>query len=115
MDINEEKILEELRESVLYFSQITENIDSAFWISENKKLLYLSSGGERLSGIPINQILDQPEKLLNVIHMEDRYRVLLAFQNAMKKPEALFNEEFRVVYNNDKVRWVSAKNSACTR
>ena len=109
-DITSIKLIEhELRESERLFRQLAENIEEAFWLRTDERMLYVSpayqqimgTGDEALSASPMNSMLPN-------IHPEDIAEVLQASQLA-KEQKTIFDKEFRVIAANNEIKWIWAR------
>jgi PAS domain S-box-containing protein len=98
-----ENIQESLRESEERFRQIAENISEILWSSDihRKSFLYLSPRCEEILGIPPATLYETPERFVDLIHPEDRPRVLAAVPG-MARGE--YSEEFRIVRPDGQLR-----------
>jgi len=81
----------------------------AVWIaSDPREFEYLSDGFEDIWGIPADAVEDDPQRMVEGVHPEDRERVI----SIMQRPEAELSEEVvehRVVRPDGEVRWVQAR------
>jgi PAS domain S-box-containing protein len=106
-DISERKRVEgELRATEERFRELADTIAEVFWVIDQTKaaMLYISPGYERIWGRSCQSLYDSPRSWLEAIHPDDRARVLEA---AMTKQESgAYNEEYRIVRPDGKVRWI---------
>ena len=67
-----------LRESEEQFQQMASNIQEIFWMlnAENMKVLYVSPAYEAITGRTCESLEENPKSYEEVIHPEDRIRVL---------------------------------------
>ena len=106
-DISDRKRAEtELRESEERFRQLAENIDAVFWITDFPELRvnYVSSAYKRLWGLNPQDLYDDRQVWLNLIHPDDRESTERAFQQ--NAAVGLFDQEYRIVLPDGSVRWV---------
>ncbi|MFN3926290.1 MAG: PAS domain S-box protein [Pseudanabaenaceae cyanobacterium] len=68
-------------------------------------LIYISDGLVELAGIPPSQVLQQPKRLWEIIHPDDRDQVTATTEGA-KERLATFRREFRIVTATGEVKWV---------
>jgi PAS domain S-box-containing protein len=96
---------ERLTESERRFRQLAENIDQIFWLfdPEADRIIYISPSYETLSGCPADSVYGDHGAFLDVMHQEDRDRVLAAFP---KRTLGTYDEEYRVLRPDGSVRWV---------
>ncbi|ADB37706.1 PAS domain S-box protein [Spirosoma linguale] len=103
-DITERKLAEEaLRESEQRFRAIAENLDELFWIrdSENLDVLYMNSAFERLSGISMAELYQNPRALLSIVPEEDQPLLIQAF----RQPEPGTDFQFRARHQDGSLRY----------
>jgi PAS domain-containing protein len=65
-----------LQESEARFREMAETVSSAFWTSEfdgagRLRYVYMSPAFERIFGIPVERIYDDPQAWLKMIHPDD--------------------------------------------
>ncbi len=107
IDITDRKRAEHaLQESEARFRQLAENIDAVFWIKEAMTgcIAYVSPAYERLWGLNPQALYENPQVWVNYIHPDDRAAIKQAFQ--AKAALGLFDEEYRIVLPDGRVRWV---------
>ena len=98
-----------LRESEERFRQLAENIGAVFFMSENPiaespgRTSYVSPAYERIWGRSREEVYQNPRAWLDAVHPADLARVLEAFPKMVKGE---FNEDFRIVRPDGKVRWI---------
>jgi two-component system, NarL family, sensor histidine kinase UhpB len=98
-----------LRESEERFRQLAENIDSAFFMFERSddghcsRLLYASAAYEKIWGRTIDSLYKDGRSWLKAVHPEDQAAVR---KNLPSMERGEFNQEFRIISLDDKVRWV---------
>ena len=95
-----------LRESEERFQQMATNIEEIFWMldAENLKVIYVNPAYETITGRSCESLREDPRSYEDVIHPEDRVRVLSRLGEAVQTGQ--FDEEFRIVRPNDATRWV---------
>jgi PAS domain S-box-containing protein len=100
-----ENVQESLRESEERFRQIAENISKMLWMSDpdRNSFLYLSPRCEDILGIPPATLYETPRRFVDMIHPEDRQRVLAA-KPAMTQGK--YDEEFRIVRPDGQLRYL---------
>lgn len=86
------------------FRQMAENIEEAFYLRDpHLEILYLSPAFEEVWGRPVEELYEDPGIWPEMIHPEDRERVLrTAFENQARG----FSAEYRVVLPDGEIRWV---------
>jgi len=106
-DVSRRKQAEEaLRESENRFQQMASNIEEIFWMldAESKKIIYVNQAYETLTGRSCDSLQEDPKSYEDVIHAEDRVRVLSRLDEAVRTGQ--FDEEFRIVRPDNATRWV---------
>lgn len=87
--------------------QLTENIREVFWISDpqSHKTLFVSPAYEEIWGRQREELLNNPDSLIQSIHPDDRQAILDSYflqKQAGQETEA----EYRIVKPNGKIRWI---------
>lgn len=97
-----------LRESEERFRQMAENIQEIFWMvdPQTKNATYISPAFEQICELPLQAIRTDPTCYRDLIHSEDRQRVLKALE--VLQVTDRFDEEFRIVCPGGKVKWMRA-------
>jgi PAS domain S-box-containing protein len=95
-----------LRESEERFQQMAANIQEIFWMldAENLEVIYVNRAYETITGRSCQSLREDPKSYADVIHPEDRVRVLSRLREAAQAGQ--FDEEFRIVRPDDVIRWV---------
>ena len=95
-----------LRESEARFQQMASNILEIFWMldTENMKVLYVNPAYEIITGRSITALETDPKSYKEVIHPEDRVRVLSRLGESVESGQ--FDEEFRITKPDGATRWV---------
>ena len=109
-DVTERKQTEAaLRESEQRFEQIADNIQELFWMldAEDMSNLYVNPAYQTITGRSCQSLRENPKSYEDLIHPEDRMRVLSRLKESVKT--GTFDEEFRIVRPDNKVHWVCAR------
>ena len=95
-----------LRESEERFQQMANNIQEIFWMldAENMEVLYVNPAYEAITGRPCHSLSDDPKSYEDVIHPEDRIRVLSRLEESVRTGQ--LDEEFRIVRPDNTTHWV---------
>jgi len=106
-DITRRKQAEEaLRESEERFQEMARNIEEIFWTldAENMKVLYVNPAYESITGRSCESLREDPKSYEEVIHPEDRVRVLSRLGESVQTGQ--LDEEFRITKPDGATRWV---------
>ena len=98
-----------LLESEERFRQMADNIQEIFWMidADTKKILYVNAAYETITGRARGALQQNPLSYEEVIHPEDRVRVLLKLDEATHTGR--FDERFRIVMPTGESRWAWAR------
>jgi PAS domain S-box-containing protein len=91
------------------FQQMASNIREIFWMldAETKRVIYVNKAFEDITGRSISTLDDDPVSYEDLIHPEDRVRVLSRLSETIVRGQ--FDEEFRIVKSDATTRWVWAR------
>lgn len=95
-----------LSESEARFRQMAENIQELFWMFDHQQggWIYLSPAYQKLWGSSISDVLQNPQKHFDAVHLADRDLVYHARERQERgEPTEL---EYRVVHPNGLVLWI---------
>jgi PAS domain S-box-containing protein len=95
-----------LLESEERFRQMADNIQEIFWMidAETRKALYVNPAYETITGQSRAALKEDPLSYEEIIHPEDRVRVLLELEEATRTGD--FDERFRIISSDGEARWV---------
>jgi len=98
-----------LLESEERFQQMASNIQEIFWMidARTKKALFVNQAYETITGRSCESLRDKPMSYEELIHAEDRIRVLSSLDEATRTGR--FNERFRIVPTQGEIRWLWAR------
>ena len=98
-----------LRESEERFQQMAMNIQEIFWMlnAENMEVIYVNQAYETITGRSCQSLHEDPKSYADVIHPEDRVRVLSQLGEAVQAGH--LDEEFRIVRPDKTIRWVRVR------
>jgi PAS domain S-box-containing protein len=101
-----------LRESEARFRYMAENIQEVFWMmdAQTGEIRYANPAYETLTGRTVESLYDSPSSYRELVHPDDRTRVLTKIEN-LTEPETL-DEEFRFIRADGQVHWAWAKGVA---
>ena len=100
-----------LRRSEERFQQMAGHIQEVFWMldAETMEVVYVNQAYHTLTGRLVSSLYESPSSYGELIHPEDRRRVLTKLNEAAKGGH--FDEEFRIVREDKALRWVWVKAS----
>lgn len=95
-----------LRESEERFQQMAANIQEIFWMldAESMTVLYVNPAYETITGRTCESLQEHPKSYEEVIHAEDRVRVLSRLGESVRTGQ--LDEEFRITRPDGSIRWV---------
>jgi len=95
-----------MRESEERFQQMASNIQEIFWMldAENLKVIYVNQAYETITGRSCESLQEDPKSYEEVIHPEDRVRVLSRLGESVRTGQ--FDEEFRIIRPDKMTSWV---------
>jgi PAS domain S-box-containing protein len=96
----------EHRESEERFQQMASNIREIFWMidAKTRQALYVNEAYETITGRSCQSLMENPSSYEELIHPEDRARVLGKLEEATRTGQ--FDESFRITVPSGEVRWV---------
>ncbi len=105
-NIDLRKINEKLIDSEEKFRELAENTNDAFWLRDNKNLLYINPSFEKVWGRTRKEIFENPQYLEKCVHPLDRNRYTKwedfdAFSNIKN-----YSEQFRIIKSDGSIRWL---------
>ena len=98
-----------LRKSEERFQHMANNIQEIFWMMDaaTQEIIYINSAYAAITGHRIESLHANPSSYSELIHPEDRIRVLSRLQETVSS--GCFDEEFRFTRADGVVRWIWAK------
>ena len=98
-----------LQETEERFRQLADNLNAVFWLSDRskKKMVYVSSGHERIWGLDCESLGGYPEPFINLVHDDDRQSVERAVELRMLGYPS--DVQFRIVSPDGAQRWVRSR------
>jgi two-component system cell cycle sensor histidine kinase/response regulator CckA len=90
------------------FRQMADNIQEIFWMLDAAtfEVIYVSPAFEKICGLPCQRLYDAPTSYREIIHPDDRVRVLDLLEQLPRTGK--LDEEFRIVRTDGVVPWVHA-------
>lgn len=100
------RALKQHRESEERFQQMATNIREIFWMIDvkSRRALYVNAAYETITGRSCQSVTENPTSYAELIHPEDRSRVLAKMEEAMQM--GYFSEQFRILCTDREERWV---------
>jgi PAS domain S-box-containing protein len=98
-----------LRKSEERFQQMASNIQEIFWMMDanTQEITYVNEAYATLTGHSLASLRANPSSYRELIHSEDRIRVLSKLEDLANSE--IFDEEFRFIRADGEVRWAWAK------
>jgi len=98
-----------LRRSEERFQHMANNIQEIFWMmdAETQEITYINPAYATITGHSLESLSKHPSSYRELIHAEDRIRVLSRLQDLADS--GILDEEFRFIRADGEVRWAWAK------
>ena len=98
-----------LRKSEERFQHMANNIQEVFWMmdADTLEVAYVNNAYSQLTGHTVESLLESPSSYRELIHPEDRNRVLSRLRDLAHF--GTLDEEFRFIRADGEVRWAWAK------
>ena len=98
-----------LRRSEKRFQYMANNIQEIFWMmdAETQEITYVNPAYATITGHSIESLQENPSSYRELIHAEDRIRVLSKLRDLVDF--GIFDEEFRFIRADGGIRWAWAK------
>ncbi len=109
-DVTERRLAEKaLRESEERFQYMADNIQEIIWTmdAETKEVVYVNQAYVTITGHSIESLHKNRSSYRELIHPQDRIRVLSKLQEVVAT--GFFDEEFQFIHANGSVRWIWVK------
>jgi PAS domain S-box-containing protein len=98
-----------LQKSEVRFQHMANNIQEIFWMmdAETQEITYINPAYATITGHSVESLRDNPFSYRELIHAEDRIRVLSRLQDLSRF--GVLDEELRFIRADGEVRWIWAK------
>jgi len=96
----------ELRESEEKFREVAENINEIFWLRSDDKILYISPAVEKIFKISCKTIYENPDSLFEIIHPDDKQRMINLFNSEEYIKKGFMNAEYRILRSDGEIRLI---------
>jgi PAS domain S-box-containing protein len=109
-DVTERTLAEmSLRRSEERFQHMANNIQEIFWImdAETHEVTYINPAYAKITGHSVQSLRENPSSYRELIHAEDRIRVLSKLHDL--RDFGILDEEFRFIRADGEIRWAWAK------
>ncbi|MGD1809523.1 PAS domain S-box protein [Dapis sp. BLCC M126] len=95
----------ELVQNQEYLRQLTENIESVFWMTnlDKSQIIYVSPAYEKIWGFSTEELYRSPKQWIEAIHPDDREMVVAAFPQQLR---AEYNQQYRIIRPDGKICWI---------
>lgn len=98
---------EQLRASEERFRTVADySYDWGYWINPEGKFVYVSPSSEQVTGYPPRAFEENPDLLQQIIHPDDRSKVIAHLEEESEK-EGAHTVEFRILTRGGDVRWIN--------
>ena len=81
--------------------------DWTYWIDPHGKYIYISPSTKRITGYSPEEILRDPDLILNLIHPEDREITKKHLVKDLQDTTNIYQIDFRIINRNGDVLWIS--------
>ncbi len=98
--------IDKLEASDERFRQLAENTNDVIWLRNEHEFIYINNQFEYIFGRAKEEVIDEPERLSEWIHPEDRAKVRLWFgfsDNIIRQP---LLDQYRIIKPDNDVRWL---------
>jgi PAS domain S-box-containing protein len=109
-DVTERTLAEtSLRRSEERFQHMANNIQEIFWMmdAETHEVTYINPAYAKITGYSVESLQQNPSSYRELIHAEDRIRVLSKLHDL--GDFGILDEEFRFIRSDGEIRWAWAK------
>jgi PAS domain S-box-containing protein len=98
-----------LKESEQRFRHMADNIQEIFWMmdADTQEALYVNPAYSSMTGYSIESLQENPSSYRDLIHPEDRIRIVSRLQDLAQT--GILDEEFRFIHASGETRWAWAK------
>ncbi len=86
------------------FRKVAENIQDAFWLKDNQKVLFVNKAFESVFEIESTVLFDTPEAFRDFIHEEDKAQFLMLLQEHEATRKGSMGTEFRIITPSGQIK-----------
>jgi PAS domain S-box-containing protein len=104
-----------LHEIEVIFSQLAESVNDVLWIvsPDWKKIIYVSQAYEKLWGMPLQGLYENPRVWLDTVAPEDRDSMIAYLDKIASGDLSLIKfPEFKIIRPDHSIRWISSHGNA---
>jgi PAS domain S-box-containing protein len=83
---------------------VAENIQDAFWLMDDTKIIFVNKAFELLFETPVSKLYDNPEIYKQYIHEDDREKFIKTLSQHLNNRKGSLAAEFRIVTSSGKVK-----------
>jgi PAS domain S-box-containing protein len=89
------------------FRQLHQSLSDALWIAsaDGQSMIYVSPAIEQICGLPVAQMMDHPDRWLDIVHPDDLHIARASYATLQELAVAAC--EYRIVDTSGAIRWVS--------
>jgi len=110
IEFTERKLaVDALKASEEKFRELAENIQDIFWVRKENEIIYVSPAYEKICGKSCESLYEDPDSFLKAIHPDDIGHIINSLSSDQYKKDGLFNEEFRIIRPDGKIKWIWSK------
>jgi PAS domain S-box-containing protein len=103
----EKEVLLKLQESEEIFSQLSENIDVAFWLRTlDEKVIYVNPACYNIIGDRVKEIFENFDLYIQWVHPDDRKQILEKKEKDQERQDKIHFYEHRIINQEGKIRWL---------
>jgi PAS domain S-box-containing protein len=86
------------------FRYVAENIQDAFWLLNNKKVLFVNKAFEKLFELPSYHLFDNPNIFIEFIHDDDKELFKSNHSKHLQNKTGNFDAEFKIITSSGRVK-----------
>jgi PAS domain S-box-containing protein len=86
------------------FRNVAENIQDAFWLRDNKRILFVNKAFEMLFELPSSHLFDNPKIFTEFIHEDDKETFKSNLAQHELKQSGCFDAEFKIITSSGIVK-----------
>lgn len=91
------------------FLHLAESIEDIYWIRNQKELLYVNSAFEKTWGVPGQRLIENPRRLLNMIHPDDLTELAEVLEREKHVESEPQEYRYRIIMSDKAQKWMITK------